>query len=719
MRIVFPLAASLLLAAVASAQMPPTRGRSAPDWMIDPTPFKARVMENKEGVELNNGLIRRVFRLKPNAAAVAFDNLMSGQSILRSVRAEARLELDGVKYDVGGLAGQPIQNYLDPAWLDTMKTEPSAFRFTGLKAGKTEARFRWKKRLEWMPSDVPWPPPGVSLTLEFEAPEGLPAPASMVKVEIHYELYDGLPLLSKWLVVRNGSEKPVRLNTFVSEILAAVEAESIVDDSSQWQLPDLMVETDYTFGGMSAPNHSVAAHWMADPLYRTQVNYKLQTPCLLECRPPLGPDQIIGPGARFESFRVFELACDSSDRERKGLALRRMYRALAPWVTENPVLMHVRDAQPDAVKLAIDQCAETGFELAILSFGSGFDFESRDAHYQRQIKELADYARSKGIALGGYSLLASRSAGSPDDNTQGPPARFGVMPCLGSRWGKDYLAQLKSFITNAGLGALEHDGSYPGDLCAATNHPGHRGLNDSQWAQWKAITEFYEWCRSNGVYLNIPDWYFLNGGSKTAMGYREDGWSLPRPYQEIIERQDIFDGTWEKTPSMGWMFVPLSEYQGGGAAATIEPLQDHLPHYEQRLADLFGAGVMACWRGPRLYDSGQTEAIVKKWVDFYKRHRAILNSDILHLRRADGRDLDYILHVNPALKEKGLLMVYNPLDRQAGKRLNVPLYYTGLAKKARVRERDGSQKVFKLRRDYSIELPVSIPARGVSWFVIE
>jgi len=64
-------------------------------------------------------------------------------------------------------------------------------------------------------------------------------------------------------------------------------------------------------------------------------------------------------------------------------------------------------------------------------------------------------------------------------------------------------------------------------------------------------------------------------------------------------------------------------------------------------------------------------------------------------------------------------MVYNPLDRQAGKRLNVPLYYTGLAKKARVRERDGSQKVFKLRRDYSIELPVSIPARGVSWFVIE
>ena len=103
--------------------------------------------------------------------------------------------------------------------------------------------------------------------------------------------------------------------------------------------------------------------------------------------------------------------------------------------------------------------------------------------------------------------------------------------------------------------------------------------------------------------MNIPDWYFLNGGSKTGMGYRETNWSLPREYQEIIERQNIFDGTWEKTPSMGWMFVPLTEYQGGGAAATIEPLKDHLPHYEQRLANLFGAGVQACYRGPRLYDA--------------------------------------------------------------------------------------------------------------------
>jgi len=232
-------------------------------------------------------------------------------------------------------------------------------------------------------------------------------------------------------------------------------------------------------------------------------------------------------------------------------------------------------------------------------------------------------------------------------------------------------------------------------------------------------TDLYRWCRGKGVYLNIPDWYFLNGANKTGMGYREGNWSLPRAYQEILERQNIFDGTWEKTPSMGWMFVPLTEYQGGGAAATIEPLKEHLPHYEQRLANLFGAGIIACYRGPRLYDNDETKGVVKKWVDFYKRHRAILNSDILHLRRADGRNLDYILHVNPALKEKGLLMVYNPLEHEVRQTLSIPLYYTGLTRTAALCERDKKSRNLTLNRDYTIDLAVRLPARGTTWFVIE
>ena len=194
---------------------------------------------------------------------------------------------------------------------------------------------------------------------------------------------------------------------------------------------------------------------------------------------------------------------------------------------------------------------------------------------------------------------------------------------LGSQWGHDYLEHIRNFCERAGLGVFENDGSYPGDRCAATDHPYHHGLEDSQWVQWRAITDLYQWCTGHGVHLNIPDWYFLAGGTKTGMGYREGDWSLPRAEQELIERQNMFDGTWNKTASMGWMFVPLSQYHGGGAAATIEPLHEHLDHYEARLADLLGYGVQACWRGPRLFDTDETKAVVQKWVAFYKAHRQV------------------------------------------------------------------------------------------------
>ena len=234
-----------------------------------------------------------------------------------------------------------------------------------------------------------------------------------------------------------------------------------------------------------------------------------------------------------------------------------------------------------------------------------------------------------------------------------------------------------------------------------------------------AITDLYKWCRANGVYLNIPDWYFLNGGTKTAMGYRETNWSLPREYQEIIERQNIFDGTWEKTPSMGWMFVPLTEYHGGGAAATIEPLDEHLDHYERMLVSNLALGVQACYRGPRLYDTERVQSMVKRWVDWFKAHRDILESDLIHGRRADARDLDWMLHVNPKLKEKGMLVVFNPLDQTVESTLRVNLYYTGLTDTARVSAQGGPAKSFKLNRDHTLELPVQVPAHGMSWFVME
>jgi hypothetical protein len=402
---------------------------------------------------------------------------------------------------------------------------------------------------------------------------------------------------------------------------------------------------------------------------------------------------------------------------------------MAPWTQENPILMHVKKADPQSVRKAIDQCAEVGFEMVIMTFGSGFDILRKSKDYLSEMKLLSQYAKSKGIAIGGYSLLASRGGKDEDvaiSPITGKPAtsrfdgaRFGKSPCLATDWGNDYFSTLKSYFEQTGMNVFEHDGSYPGDVCASTKHTGHHGFNDSQYKQWEKIHDYYRWCRSEGIYLMVPDCHFLSGSSKIPMGYVETNWSLPRAYQEIIERQNVYDGTWQKSPSMGFMFVPLTQYHGGGAAATIEPLNEHLEHYECRLQNLFGAGVQACYRGPRLYDTDDTKQLVSKWVKFYKKYRPILNSDLIHLRRPDGRDWDGIMHVNPKLEQKGFISVYNPLDVEINKTINVPLYYTGLTEKATIREKDGKGIEYVLKRDYSVDLHITIPAKGYNWYMVE
>ncbi len=920
-----------------------------PDWLIDRSPFRARVNISADGreLELNNGLIRRVIRLEPNAATVALDSLVTGESLLRGVKPEALVELDGKRFEVGGLKGQPNYAFLRPKWIADLRADPAAFRLVGYEVGQPQERFAWKRVRHHAP-DTQWPPTGVTLRLDFAWPsaegmdelpsaagrsllwddnfttldaawkvvaskradrisfqnEGKPGeiyalagahcfaeralsgPVSLVeavihpgtdrdtswgpglalgfgqrvvevnlrpgdrgvhgqfelrdngserlakvaeftsadggfdparsyrlrvrieagsliwdvadaaeaqprfhrlfevthngtsptivrvgktdrlgratdsialdaewgrcrvsqvrafgpfdlgrakaetvvrpkdiRVSVHYELYDGLPAYAKWLTVSNGTVRAVTVDRFSSEVLAVVERTAEVDELSEGRTPpNLHVETDMAFGGMMAAGANRRSfRWLPDPEFHTQVNYEKKTPCLLDVGPDLGPAQRIAPGGTFESFRTWVLPFDSTDRERCGLAMRRLYRVIASWATENPLMMHVVSSNGQVVTNAINQCAEVGFEMLILSFGSGFDLENEKPATLERARNWAAYAKSKGIEIGSYSLLASRSVGGGHDVVMPPGQKpaFGNSPCLLSQWGTNYFRRLHEFHRESGFTLLEHDGSYPGDVCAATNHPGHHGLSDSRWNQWREIADFYRWCREQGFYLNVPDHYFLAGSSKTGMGYREVNWSLPRAQQVIHTRQNIYDGTWQKLPSMGWMFVPLTEYQGGGAAATIEPLDQHLDHYERMIESNLALGVQACYRGPRLFDTERTKAMVKSKVDWFKAHRDILESDLIHGRRADARDLDWMLHVNPKLTEKGLLAVFNPLDVPVTKTLRVNLYYTGLTDTARIREQDGAARSFPLAREFTVELPVTVPAQALNWFVIE
>lgn len=212
-----------------------------------------------------------------------------------------------------------------------------------------------------------------------------------LRVIVHYEMYDGIPLLCKWMTIENGSKESIRVTGFTSEILACVEASSQVEELAEPFTPTIHVETDFTNCSMhGASAQTDVVHWIADPEYATQVNYRRATKCLLECRPPQGPNAVVEPGKSFETFRTWILAFENRDETRQALSLCRMYQTIAPWVNENPLIHHVRSADPAAVRLAIEQSAAVGFELVLMTFGSGFDIENDTPDYLKTIRELAD-----------------------------------------------------------------------------------------------------------------------------------------------------------------------------------------------------------------------------------------------------------------------------------------------------------------------------------------
>ncbi len=687
-------------------------GASAGDWLVDGIDHPATVVRGEEDHELvlDNGLLRRTFRTFPGFATTSLYNVSSGEELLRAAKPEAVITIDGERFEIGGLAGQPDLGYLDPDWLDDLAAPEGAFRSTGYEVGEIEAPFPWTPARH-APAAA-WPPEGVSLTVHFEPPATAPESVRSLRVAVRYELYRGMPVLSKQIVVENRAGHTVTIDEMEVEVLAATE-------QSRHRL---QVESDFSFGDFANAGF-LTTHWGPDLAYTSQIDYRYQLPVLMTSRYPLGPGIVLGPGEEFRSFRSLVLLHDDDDRERQGLARRRMYRALAPQAMENPILMHVRSSDSESVRLAIDQCAEVGFEMVIMTFWSGFNIESTDPEYIARVKADVDYAHAKGIELGGYTLMcASRGVGAEHDvidpATGKPGSRFGQSACFASAWSDGYVERVLDFMDETGLDVVETDGPYHGDVCASTDHAYHAGLADSQVAQWERCSEFYHACRERGIYVNTPDWYYLQGSNKCAMGYRETNWSLPRDRQIVLGRQNIYDGTYRMTPSMGWMFVPLVEYHGGGPAATLEPLSEHLVEYEWHLAQNFGSGVQACYRGPRLFDAEETKAVVKKWVDFYKAHRAILDSDVIHVRRPDGRRIDAILHVNPRLEERGLAMVYNSTGHPREELLTLPLYYTGLTDSASIRERDGRPREYELDREYRVQVPISLAPRSLTWFVI-
>lgn len=383
-------------------------GSSQIDWLLNNTTYKAGVFASADRKELvlSNGLVERVLRIDPDVACVSYKNLTAGLEMLRAINPEAVVTIDMIEYPIGSLKGQKERGYLKKEWVDNYSSFDREFQLRDIGVSGITPYLDWKPA-RWCSN--PSLPTGKTVSFFYNAVKnpGLKG----LTVIVNYEIYDGIPLMNKWIEIVNEGDQSFVLNRVVSESLALVEEESAVVGTPEEMLKPhyLHVETNYAFN--NAMNYRISdqtTHWKRDYNYTSQVNYNYDTPCVLEIYPKTDSNERLNVGNRFRSPHSFQLLFDGYDRERNGLAVRKMYRTVAPWVTENPIFMHLVSRTDEQVFTAIDQCAETGYEALILSFGSHIKIEDTSDENVKRMKTFAGYAHGKGIQIGCYSLVSPR-----------------------------------------------------------------------------------------------------------------------------------------------------------------------------------------------------------------------------------------------------------------------------------------------------------------------
>lgn len=712
------------------------------DWLIQTVdePCRLNVRKSADGLtstfQLANGLVARTFYLSENVACVGYKNLSNGAEYLRAIKPEARVCLDSVWYEVGGLKEQPEMSYLLEGWYPQMEASQQAFTLKTVETGLPLKRYPWTEKNNSAKAE--WPAKGLRVAMTYVPAEGMPE-VKDIEVRVNYELYQGVPIMAKWIEVINKGDKKVLLNEMECEVLAV----------NQDQIERMHVESDFSFAlvngdlqgsalmhynGTPKPYHvgSSTTKWTVDKDYNTWASHNqaedrfLNFPhhCLLLSRLPMGPNTMVDKETPFKSYITFELLQDSDDRERKSLGHRKLYKKLAPQTTESLLCGGITSHDETKLKGFIDQMTELGMERLDIQAWPGISHDNLDSAYVQLWCRIASYAKERGIIMGGYELqVASRGRGEEVDcihpETGKLGSLFGQSVCVASSWKDSYFDKMWKFFDRTGVMTFNMDGPYHGDPCGSKVHPYHAGLEDSQWKQWSSYVEVLHELQRRNMYVPIPDWYFLNGQCSTGMGYREASANLSPQQQQLIGRQYIYDGTWHKLPTMGWMSLQLVGFYTNDSRVGLEPLCENLDRYESQLIQFLSSGCQLTIRGNRLYDTPETKAMLQKWINWYKQYRDILTSEIIHVSRPNGRDLDCMMHVNPFIGHKGMVIVFNPTDKEITKNMKLPLYYTGLKGKATIIGEDGSKKAYQLNEKEELTLPVSIKAGATTWFLIE
>lgn len=196
---------------------------------------------------------------------------------------------------------------------------------------------------------------------------------------------------------------------------------------------------------------------------------------------------------------------------------------------------------------------------------------------------------------------------------------------------------------------------------------------------------------------------------------------------------------WQVLPSAPTVWSPVVGLQ---STATLEPLEDHVLELEWALSQSFGTGIYVNFRGSRLFAGPASKAAVTKWVAWFKRYRDVLGTDFVTLGAGTTcwgagattptstctvTGWDAVLHRSPAalypdVRERGLAVVWNPLNVTTACTLTLPLYYAGLDAPAvaRVRQEEGEPSALPVGVGGNVTLPeVALAPLSITYFVVE
>jgi hypothetical protein len=526
------MTALLLLVACAAAQV-----AAQPDWLITKINTPPTFTQNGDGTwSLSNGLISRTFTFTPGFGTVDFYSFTSETSLLRAIDEEGEVTLDDTTYALGGLiqTGTTHHAYLNRSAAG-INFNPDGWDAQSWTLGAPTAPFPWTPGTRGSPADAQWPPLGLQLCVVLKPPASAVPQHKAISITLVYEMYAGVPFLTKWMTVNStgpasagvvvSGAVPERMRLgqeftpFFNGALSPAAAGTFSQPPGR-----LYVQTDAA--------HGTTVQWGDDGAEPADPG---AIECVLATNYTTGPGVILSGGAahahrlhatlvgatvaEFVSFRTFEVVTDSTDPERVGMSVKRLYRLWAPHAQENPVFFHATDTSTTGFQTEVDQLAATGFEMLIYSFGTSFNLETSDPAYLAQVKAQISYATSKGIEVGGYDLIClDRGNGGYggnvgdqwdrvlDDGSLGPDA------CFASGWVDKLNDFAYGFINETGLTMLETDGPYGGGSCASKNHSHHLALSDSVYQQTQTQARWYAGLRARNVYINQPDDYFFQGG---------------------------------------------------------------------------------------------------------------------------------------------------------------------------------------------------------------